>query len=67
MLPKCIDVVAILNFQPYKIWRELQSRNKGHTCEPHLEAGRQHAFDLDLEAERPRLLFQILRQVDTGL
>ena len=67
MLPKCIDVVAILNFQPNNIQSELQSRNEGHTCEPDLEAGRQHAFDLDLEAERPRLLFQILRQDDKDI
>lgn len=67
MLPKCIDVVAILNFQPNNIWSELQSRNEGHTCVPDLEAGRQQAFDLGLEAERLRLLFQILRKDDKDI
>ena len=60
-------VMAILGCQLDCIWDELQSRNGGHTCDPNLEAGRQLAFDLDVEAGRHRILIQIVRRVDTLL
>lgn len=52
MLPKCVDVMAILNFQPYSIWSELQCRNEGHT------------WNLILRQEDNMLLIWILRLKD---
>jgi hypothetical protein len=47
-------VIAIPGCQLDYIWNELQSRNRGHTCDPDLEAGRH------------RLLTQILTWDDTS-
>lgn len=48
-------VGASLICQLHQIWNELHSR----TCGLELEAEGQHAFDLDLEAGRHKLLNQI--------
>lgn len=53
--------MAILGCQLDYIWNKLQSRNGGHSCDPDLEAGRQHAFDLDREPGSHSLLIQILK------
>ena len=45
-------VVAILCHQLDYIRIELKSRSGQQTCDPNLEAGRQYAFDQDLEAGR---------------
>jgi hypothetical protein len=52
--------MAILQWQFDDIWNELQSKNGGLICDLDLTVGRQHAFDLDLEARRHKLLIQIL-------
>jgi hypothetical protein len=36
-------VMGIPSYQLHYVWKELQSRNGGHTCDPHLVAGR-HRF-----------------------
>ena len=45
-------VMAIFGCQLDYIWIELKSRSGQQTCDPNLEAGRQCAFDQDLEAGR---------------
>lgn len=45
-----VVVLAILGCQLNYPSNELQSRHAGHTCDSDVEAGRQYAFDLDLEA-----------------
>jgi hypothetical protein len=61
------SVMATLVCKFDYIWNELESRNRGHTCDLDIEAEKQHAFDLDLEAGRHRLLNQIFRWEDTHL
>jgi hypothetical protein len=53
--------MATLGCQLDSIWNELQSKNGGHTCDPDLEAGREHVFGPELESERLKILIQILR------
>ena len=52
--------MTILGCQLDYIWNELQSKNGGNTCDPDLKAGKEHAFDLDLETGKHTLLIQIL-------
>lgn len=48
------------------IWKELQSRNGGNTCDMDPEAGRQHDFVLDLEAGRYMHLHTYIRNFGSG-
>ncbi|KAL6050210.1 hypothetical protein STEG23_015218 [Scotinomys teguina] len=54
-LTQILIVMVILGCQLDYIWSELQTRNGEHTCDLDLEAGRQYAFDPDLEVDNIHL------------